>query len=264
MDPLSESQLVSISWTMIFLGVCSFVTLVFVRAAPYGRYDGEWFWGPKINGRAAWIIQELPSFAVPLYFWISQYSSNQHLRIISTNTILLSIFLTHYLNRTFIYPMQIKNGKPTPFLIMMMAFVFCLFNGVIQGSQLTNPDVFRSYQLSLNSFQFWLGVCIFYAGMYINLQADNILRSLRSSPNDKGYHIPYGGMFRYVSGANFLGEIIEWFGFAIASNNLVAFAFAIFTFCNIAPRGVQHHKWYKTHFSSSYPKERKAIIPFLW
>ena len=32
-----------------------------------------------------------------------------------------------------------------------------------------------------------------------------------------GYHIPHAGMFRYVSGANFLGEIVEWAGFALAS-----------------------------------------------
>ena len=40
-------------------------------------------------------------------------------------------------------------------------------------------------------------------------------RNLRK-PGDKAYYIPRGGCFELVSGANFLGEIIEWFGFAIA------------------------------------------------
>lgn len=42
-----------------------------------------------------------------------------------------------------------------------------------------------------------------------------------------------GGMFEYVSGANFFGEIVEWAGFAIAAWSLPAAAFALFTFFNI-------------------------------
>lgn len=50
---------------------------------------------------------------------------------------------------------------------------------------------------------------------------------------------------RYVSGANFFGEIVEWAGFAVASGGaLSSVAFAFFTACNIAPRALQHHKWY--------------------
>ncbi|VDM71373.1 unnamed protein product [Strongylus vulgaris] len=69
-------------------------------------------------------------------------------------------------------------------------------------------------------------------------------------------------MFEYVSGANFLGEIIEWTGYAIASRSLPAIAFAIFTACNIGPRAIHHHQWYLNKFQD-YPKERKALIPFL-
>eukprot|EP00293_Proteomonas_sulcata_P008498 CAMPEP_0184292198 /NCGR_PEP_ID=MMETSP1049-20130417/4030_1 /TAXON_ID=77928 /ORGANISM="Proteomonas sulcata, Strain CCMP704" /LENGTH=41 /DNA_ID= /DNA_START= /DNA_END= /DNA_ORIENTATION= len=41
------------------------------------------------------------------------------------------------------------------------------------------------------------------------MQADDTLRNLRK-PGESHYVIPKGGMFNYVSGANFLGEIIEW------------------------------------------------------
>ena len=70
-------------------------------------------------------------------------------------------------------------------------------------------------------------------------------------------------MFEYVSGANFFGEILEWFGFALAANNLPAWSFAIFTFCNIAPRAQQHHQWYQNKFDE-YPASRCAVIPFIW
>jgi 3-oxo-5-alpha-steroid 4-dehydrogenase 1 len=31
----------------------------------------------------------------------------------------------------------------------------------------------------------------------------------------------------------------------------------------VVPRAISHHKWYKQKFQE-YPKERKAILPFLW
>ena len=51
-----------------------------------------------------------------------------------------------------------------------------------------------------------------------------------------------GGMFNYISGANFFGESVEWMGYALACWHLPAFAFAIFTVCNIGPRAFHHHK----------------------
>lgn len=42
-----------------------------------------------------------------------------------------------------------------------------------------------------------------------------------------------------------------------------AAAFAFFTFCNIGPRGAQHHRWYLSKFED-YPKDRRAVIPYIW
>ena len=51
-----------------------------------------------------------------------------------------------------------------------------------------------------------------------------------------------GGMFDYISGANFFGEMIEWWGFALACYSLPAVAFAMFTALNIGPRAYSHHR----------------------
>jgi 3-oxo-5-alpha-steroid 4-dehydrogenase 1 len=105
-------------------------------------------------------------------------------------------------------------------------------------------------------------VALFFVGMAINLHSDYTLIFLRK-PGESGYKIPHGalpslprcgdgcltaarmhagGMFEYVSGANFLGEILEWCGFALASWAFVPAAFALFTAANIGPRALQHHQ----------------------
>lgn len=65
----------------------------------------------------------------------------------------------------------------------------------------------------LLSPQFIAGTLIFFAGMAINIHSDYIIRHLRK-PGDTRHYLPRGGMFRYVSSANYFGEVVEWTGFA--------------------------------------------------
>ena len=100
------------------------------------------------------------------------------------------------------------------------------------------------YSVNLGFFINYInsGIPLFLLGMFINLQADHILRNLRR-PGEKGYQIPYGGMFEYVSGANFFGEILEWIGYALFAQSQAALAFALFTAANTIPRAREHHKF---------------------
>ena len=100
---------------------------------------------------------------------------------------------------------------------------------------------------------------MFIAGMLINITADNYLIRQRKQ-NGKTYVVPSGALFNYVSCPNFLGEIIEWTGYAIMVWNMPALSFAVWTFANLVPRALDHHKWYKSHFEN-YPKDRKAVFP---
>ena len=87
------------------------------------------------------------------------------------------------------------------------------------------------------------------------------LRKLRA-PGETGYRIPHGGAFELVTAPNYLGEIIEWTGWAIASWSPAGLAFAVYTVANLAPRAVSHHRWCRERFPE-YPARRKALVPFL-
>ncbi len=87
------------------------------------------------------------------------------------------------------------------------------------------------------------------------------LRNLRK-PGETGYKIPFGGLYGVVSCPNYLGEILEWVGFAIAASTAPGWAFAFFTASNLVPRAVAHHRWYLEKFAD-YPTRRRAILPFL-
>jgi steroid 5-alpha reductase family enzyme len=104
-------------------------------------------------------------------------------------------------------------------------------------------------------------VLLFVCGFAVNKHSDWLLRKLRK-PGESGYSIPRGGLFRWVSCPNYLGEIIEWIGWAVATWSLAGLSFAVWTAANLIPRAWQYHRWYRKEFPD-YPKKRKAVIPFL-
>ena len=147
-----------------------------------------------------------------------------------------------------------------PMIIAFSAIFFNFINGYIIGYYLGN---FATYTTSwLNDPRFIIGISLFFIGVFINISSDNKLIKLKK-PGETGYKIPFGGLFKYLSVPNLFGEIIEWTGYAIATWSLPTASFAIWTFANLLPRGMDHHKWYLQNFKD-YPKERKAIIPKIW
>ncbi|XP_061193834.1 3-oxo-5-alpha-steroid 4-dehydrogenase 2-like isoform X1 [Saccostrea echinata] len=245
-----------VSGLMVLWGISNLVTLQFTTA-PYGRYTRPG-WGCLLPAKLAWFLQELPSFVVPLVV-LSRWRSDESVNIHGNNKILIGCFLVHYFHRTFIFPLRIRGGKPIPLFPFMAAVFFCSVNGALQtyGILLPNTEIHYWFQKA----RFCLGIMLFFTGMYINIRSDNLLTSLRKE-KEGTYQTPRGFLFEYVSGANFLGEIVEWIGFSVACNNLPSLAFAVFTLCNIGPRAFHHHRFYREKFED-YPKDRKALIPFV-
>lgn len=250
-EPLFHQWL---AWGVIGIAVITFIALFFV-SAPYGRH-GRTGWGPTMPTRWAWIVMESPSVLV----YLAIFAMGAH-RTSAVPLALLVMWQAHYVNRTFVYPLKMRaDGKRTPIAIAGMAIVFNLINSYLNARHISH---FGTYDTSwLFDPRFLIGVGLFFAGREINIRSDAILVGLRKS-SDAGYQIPHGGLFRWVSSPNYLGEIIEWLGWAIATWSLAGASFAVFTFANLAPRAVSNHRWYREKFKD-YPASRKALIPFLW
>jgi len=143
--------------------------------------------------------------------------------------------------RVFIYPILIRNGKKSSLSIVVQAFVFCFVNTYVIIKDLLVYETYSKYDYL--SIHFLLGSFIFFLGFLLNLQADSILRNLRRG-NEDGYKIPRGGLFEYVSGANFLAESIEWTGYAICAWTFPTLGFALLTWANIGfGRALHHHQY---------------------
>lgn len=244
--------------SMIVLAVIVFIALG--RITPgYGiTYDRKW--GPSIGNRLGWIIMEAPVFFAMLAIWLTSPRRGEPTLIVIT-----SLFLLHYFQRSFIFPLMMKGKSRMPLAIITCGVIFNLINAYLIGGWLFHIAPAGFYTVSwLYNPLFILGLIIFIAGMAINLNSDHIIRHLRK-PGDTRHYIPRGGLFRYVTSANYFGEITEWLGYAILSWNPGAAVFVIWTFANLAPRARATHRRYLSEFGDEYAAlGRRYILPFIY
>lgn len=241
-------------WVMFGLAAVTFLGVSFV-VAPYGRHTREGF-GPTMPARWGWVVMESPAVFALLFFFVTGPAPLQPGALA-----LLGVWMLHYLHRTFVFPFRLRGGdKPMPVLIPTLAIAFNLFNAYLNGRWLSAEGRYPTSWLT--DPRFLAGTAVFFAGFALNLWADGVLRALRA-PGETGYKVPTGGLYEYVSCPNYLGELLEWAGFALAAWSLAGLAFFAYTVANLAPRARAHHAWYHEKFPD-YPRARRALVPFLW
>jgi len=236
------------------LGAVVFVALFFV-AAPYGRHIRKG-WGLTIDNRLGWILMEAPA---PVVFLLCLFLGS---RTNAVTLVFLILWEAHYLHRAFIYPFSLRgSAKRLPLLVMSMGLLFNVMNGYLNGRYVFTFSTDYSTGW-LSDPRFILGATLFVMGFIINRRADKILRDLRQ-PGESGYKISHNLLYRWVSSPNYLGEIVIWTGWALATWSLPGLAFAFWTAANLVPRAKAHHAWYRRTFPD-YPPGRKALVPGLW
>lgn len=228
--------------------------------APYGKFTSGLWGNITIPSNIGWIIMESPSSIIfAIYFIVFMIEKK-----ISTVQIVLFIFWQfHYAYRSFIYPLFTPHSKKMPIGMMFSALSFQLINTYFQVVLIfgfASNSKYTDSQYLLSPY-FIIGSLLFLSGSFINRQSDFILRALRKN-NPNSYQIPYGGMFKLVSSPNYLGEFMIWAGWSFMTSSIVGLAFFTWTLANLLPRALQTHRWYIETFPN-YPKNRKAVIPFI-
>ncbi|EKF26972.1 3-oxo-5-alpha-steroid 4-dehydrogenase, putative [Trypanosoma cruzi marinkellei] len=271
----SVTVIESASYFHLVMAVMTYFSLRFVTVAPFGRHAKSTTTHVTMPAPLSWALQECPTLMNVVYYLLIEYpchalgcSNGQWMRIvfddpfgqaayvisegITSLHVGLLLFVIHYMHRTLLYPLIIGEGAPVPIQITLSAAVYCLLNGRLQllanirdgPSEPRFPLVFTSRMVF-----FWIGILLFFVGMGVNVLSDNYLVRLKKQPPRHTRKIPRGGLFDYVSCANFFGEIVEWCSYSLVvwsttattrpESALAAFSFRC-TFCQICSHAVTH------------------------
>lgn len=252
----SVSQITFSSKIVAFVISPAVFFALFFITAPFGKHEvgSSWLWGFRMNPKLAWMLMECPNFLSVFFFFQGPNSGSV------VNAFLLALFLVHYINRAILYPLRARLDKSMPVSVFLFSFSWTLYNGIVVGKYLGHFATYGNDWATNKCFV--VGVVLFFLGMGINVNSDEVLRNLRR-PGDSNYYIPQESWFQWITSPNYFGEFIEWTGFAMATWSWPGVAFASFTFCNLFPRAVATHKWYLNRFGKKYPSDRRIFFPYL-
>ena len=236
------SKSYQIAYLFILLSLPTYITTIH-NIGLYGKHAKTKL---TLNSKMAWTIMESSSI-VSAVLTLS-VNLNKKVNILSA-----FFFLLHYIHRSFIYTRFISSKSVTPINIFISSFIFCTLNGYCQASSWFYN---KSTITELNKY---IGIILFVFGMSLNILSDYYM--LYQKKKYKKYILPSSIFHKFILSPNYLGEIIEWIGYAILVNDIRATSFAIFTISNLVPRAVLNLDYYIELFNVN---NKKAIIPFIW
>lgn len=262
--------------------------LQFLINAPFGRFAPSNDSIFVVDGIKSWIIMEL---VAPITFISVLYRGPcaSSLPAISTPQVILSsLFIVHYLNRAIISPLRTPSRSKSHIVVPLLAVIFNIVNGALMGTYLLSPTASAFLAGAFSRPSFWAGIMLCACGFAGNILHDEVLLDIRRKSQAKGkrnenklgkehYAIPHGYLYRYISYPNYFCEWLEWFGYALAAAPLPALMPLTETMRTAQPpwlffwaevflmisRAYKGHQWYHKNFPE-YPKERKAVVPFIF
>jgi 3-oxo-5-alpha-steroid 4-dehydrogenase 1 len=253
-----------VALTVAFAIVALTAVSAFFVKTPYGRFADARF-GISLDPRLGWFLMELPA---TLAFYATYFQGPN--RFEPFPLFVLFVWTCHYANRGFLMPalMRVPKGQTSGFglMVVLTGWVVTSLHGYLNARWVTTFHA-EPGAAWFTDPRFLVGVTLYYVGFAANLHADHVLRSLRSKEEvargERIYRMPHGGLFRYVTNASYLAELVFWAGFALFTFSPAGvFIFAI-SAANLVPRAIQTHRWYLERFPD-YPKQRRVLIPFLF
>lgn len=168
-------------------------------------------------------------------------------------TLVLAAVLIHFGKRCLEALFVHKYSGPVDLATSLMIMTF--YTIVAVGVAYLNR-----WPLAAPNGLFWAGLVVFVVGIAGNFWHHKLLADLRK--RDEGYTIPHGGLFDFVACPHYLFEILTWLGIALLSQHLFAYLTVLGMGSYLTARSINTLKWYHAQFPN-FPKERKALIPFI-
>ncbi|GAA5847161.1 hypothetical protein JCM5353_004985 [Sporobolomyces roseus] len=224
--------------------------------------------GPQIAWKTVFLTEYFgPLFIHPAFYFGSKLFYRSNFEHSNMQKIALVLILVHYAKREletlFVHRFSsatmpilnlFKNSAHYWGLsgILLAVPLYGPWNGAsrLSSSILSNPTYLSFWTL------FWI-----YAE-FSNLLTHLNLASLRS-PGSKERKIPRGYGFSSVSCANYWFESLAWIAFTGLTLNWAAALFTAVAAGQMYVWAVKKHRRYRKEFGDKYPRNRKAMIPFL-
>lgn len=258
------------------LAIALFVLTGVKNKAPYGKFANKGLGSVQLDPRFGWWLMELPATLSFLYHYFKpdpdgDRKTEEERKVgrgpsRNMGSLLSAIFIVHYLNRGWFFPLNIRvdPGAKASFSLGNSA-IGALITG-LHGY--LHARMFRTHGTHLSDRwfsdpRFLVGIVMYEFGFWATVHSEWVMRNLRR-PGAPRYSIPRGGLFEYVTSAQYFGELTAFLGLTLSTWSLPSFAIFLISTFNLVPRAFQNHEWYLTKFGEEYARlNRRVIVPKL-
>ncbi|KAJ1927565.1 3-oxo-5a-steroid 4- dehydrogenase [Tieghemiomyces parasiticus] len=221
--------------------------------------------GPQVGWRTTFICEYAgPLLANPLFYLFSRTVYGVDFTHSSLQTLALIMFEAHFVKRLYetVFVHKFSNGTMPLLNLVKNTAYYTLLAGVSVGFWVYGPWYGAHDARSVRSpFETYLAVGLFVFAEVSNYVTHANLSNLRP-PGTRVRKIPHGYGFDLVSCPNYTFEILAWVAFTYYTRSLAALAFTLAGAGQMYVWAVKKHRNYRREFPD-YPKNRKALIPFL-
>lgn len=183
----------------------------------------------------------------------------------------VGLWSLHFLRRTIEVLFVHDYRRKMPCVESIGAPIYYWFFAFWNGIALRHDNGYRQTFIALIA----VGSAMFLLGEFGNCYCHLKLRAFRkekragSLSHNSQHVIPRGCLFECVSCPHYLCEILSWLGFFLATWILPAALFLLATVITLVTYSYKKHKAYQQEFDGLagrelYPKNRKALIPFIF
>ncbi|CCM04316.1 uncharacterized protein FIBRA_06487 [Fibroporia radiculosa] len=225
--------------------------------------------GAQLGWRTVYVIEYAgPLIIHPLIYNYPRFWYGALVPKSMLQKMVFGLVLAHFIKRELetIYVHRFSHGTmPFSFVFRNSAHYWVL-SGFLLAAAVYSPtyDNYAQYvrgSLRDNPRFLWSCAALWLFAELSNLYAHLTLRSLRPE-GTKTRSIPYGYGFALVSCPHYFFEIISWVAIAAMTGSYAAWFFVAVSTYILAMWALKRHKAYRKEFKE-YPRERKAIFPFI-
>ncbi|CAI2174492.1 20717_t:CDS:2 [Funneliformis geosporum] len=214
--------------------------------------------GPQISWRTVFCIEYFGPIAVhPIFYYFNSQIYGKDFEHSKMQTIAYYMIMAHFIKREIetLFVHRFSHGTMPFTNVFKNSFHYHALSGVNLAYWVYGPwNATGSLDGKREDWLIWTCVGIFVWAQISNFYTHIILRNLRP-PGTRVRRIPYGYGFNLVSCPNYLFETIVWLSVCILTKSFAGFT-------QMYLWAVKKHKSYRKEFKD-YPKNRKAMIPFI-
>ncbi|KAI1287062.1 Polyprenol reductase [Halotydeus destructor] len=209
-----------------------------------------------------------------LHYWFNLLFGNDATSSVSQTTAMLvfSMALLHYVRRWYetVFISIFSDGRMN-ILHYLSGFAFYGSSAFLFTDMLLPKRETLFHHSKTEHSHLLIGFLVYAIGSLIqfvtSVQLSRMRRKVRADGTEEiimRHTIPTGGLFEYISSPHYLAEMIIYTGLFIGCNlHKSMLPLTMFVVVNQTMAALMCHQWYQRTFGQSYPRERKAIIPFI-